>query len=48
MNDGDVETGSAVWKGRKVNPNADYNLPWERRYKMETCLANSVWVNNII
>ena len=31
MNDGDVQTGSAVWKGRKVNPNTDYyNLPWEK------------------
>ena len=50
MNDGDVQTGSAVWKCRKVNPNTDYyNLPWEKEaYRMETCLTNSVWVNNVI
>ena len=45
-----TNTGSAVWKGRKVNPNTDYyNLPWEKEaYRMETCLTNSVWVNNVI
>ena len=50
MNDGDVQSGSAVWKGRKVNPNTDYyNLPWEKEaYRMEKCLSNSVWVNDVI
>ena len=40
----------ARWKSKTIPADTNYyDLPWEKEaYRMETCLANSVWVNNVI
>ena len=50
MTDDLVENGSAVWRGRKVNPNTKYyDLPWEKEaYRLQDKFANLVWNEEII
>ena len=45
MTDELVESGHAVWKGRKIHPNTGYyQLPWEKEaYKLQDKLALKVW-----
>ena len=45
MTDELIESGHAVWKGRKIHPKTGYyDLPWEKEaYKMQDGLAMKVW-----
>ena len=45
MTDELIESGHAVWKGRKIHPKTGYyDLPWEKEaYKLQDGLALKVW-----